>query len=172
MSAARRALRRAQRRDALLYWIGIPAAVTGGGAAADRLLRLPPLPGGPALAAGALALLVLGNALIGRSMRDLRRIGEGTPNPRRPAARLVTEGSYALCRHPMWLGYDLAALGIVLLLRSPGALVGTFPLFLFLQRRFLRREEKILERRFGEEFRRYRERVPFLLPLPRRRRTP
>jgi len=163
-------LRRAQVRDALLYWVVIPAAVIGGGAALDRLLGLPRIPRRAAVTALSVALLIAGNLLVAWSMRDLARFGEGTPNPLAPPRRLVVEGSYALCRHPMFLGYDLVALGVVLLLGSPGMLLGAFPAMLLFEALFLRREERGLARRFPGKFEGYCRRVPFLLPLPLQRR--
>ncbi len=163
------ALRRAQIRDGLVYWVYLPAAVVGGGWALDRLAGLPPLPGGWWLTGAAGLLFLAGNALIGRSMRELQTFGEGTPNPRFPPHRLVTAGSYSWCRHPMFLGYDLAALGVILGLHSTGMLAMGGTLFFLLQISFLRREEKLLEKRFGADFRAYRQRVPFLLPRPWRK---
>jgi protein-S-isoprenylcysteine O-methyltransferase Ste14 len=166
-------LRRAQVRDGLLYWVVIPAAVIGGGTALDRLLGLPRITRRAALTVLAAALLLAGNLLVAWSMRDLARLGRGTPNPLAPPRRLVVEGSYALCRHPMFLGYDLVALGVVLLLGSPGALLGTLPALLLLEVAFLRLEERGLARRFPGRFEEYRRRVPFLLPRPpSRRRAP
>ena len=73
----------------------------------------------------------------------------------------------------MFLGYDLAALGTVLLLRSWGMLVLAYPVFIVLQRRFLQqREEPVLARRFGAAYAAYRERTPFLLPHPFALRRP
>ncbi|MDA8165532.1 MAG: methyltransferase [Desulfobacteraceae bacterium] len=74
------------------------------------------------LTIGAGGLAGAGLLLIRRAMRDLEALGQGTPNPARPPRRLVTAGSYRWCRHPMFLGYDLAALGVVVLCRSLGAL--------------------------------------------------
>ena len=76
----------------------------------------------------------------------------------------MVEGSYGLCRHPMFFGYDLAALGVVLLFRSWGMLLFAYPVFILMEYRFLRDEEKKLEKRFGEQFAAYRKRVPLLFP--------
>jgi protein-S-isoprenylcysteine O-methyltransferase Ste14 len=159
---------RARWRDALVYWLWLPAAVLLAGRGVDRLLRLPPLPAREWLAALATALLLSGCIWIWRAERDLKRLGGGTPNPRFPARRLVTAGSYGWCRHPMFFGYDLAALGVVLLCRSLGMLLVAFPVFIALQVLVLRKEERILEKRFGAEFVAYRQRVPLLLPRPPR----
>ncbi len=114
--------------------------------------------------AAAICLVGLGGWLMQRSIVDLARYGDGTPNPHRPPKRLVIHGVYRLCRHPMFLGYDLAALGVVLVCRSPAMLVFSYPLFLLLEIRFLQKEERYLHRRYGESFRVYRDKVPLLLP--------
>lgn len=162
----RQRYRRARLRDALVYWLYIPAAVLGGGKGVDLALELSPLPGGGWVLAAAVALLAAGGWLIQRATRDLQALGEGSPNPRFPPRQLVTGGIYAWCRHPMFFGYDLAALGVVLLLRSPGMLLAAWPLFIVLQVRFLRQEERLLHKRFGRRFEEYRRQVPLLLPRP------
>jgi protein-S-isoprenylcysteine O-methyltransferase Ste14 len=158
---------RYQIRDALIYWIYIPAGVIISGKIIDETFNLERLPGGAALKIIALLLLAAGLIIIWKSMLDLSRFGNGTPNPRRPSRILVTRGMYSVCRHPMFLGYDLAALGIVLLFRSPGMIFISYPVFIFLEIRFLIREERILRRRFRERFAEYSERVDFLVPLIR-----
>ncbi len=156
-------------RDAFLYWVVIPGAYLGGGFLAQILLKLPVLPPvfGLRLLGG--ALLTLGAGIILVAMYELARYGEGTPNPKAPPRRLVTRGLYGLVRHPMFLGYDLCALGAGLFLRLTGALLVSFPLLLLWQVRFLRREERRLARRFGAEFEEYARRVPFLIPKARRK---
>ena len=84
-----------------------------------------------------------------------------TPNPLRPqqASALVTGGIYRYTRNPMYLGMALALLGWACWLAHPLAFA-CIPLALaYLQRFQIRPEERILEQRFGEEFRRYRQRV-------------
>ncbi len=173
MSSASQHIVRAQLRDALIYWLYLPAAVIGGGWGTDALLHLPPLPvpRGPLLGVVAV-LLIAGVGLIQRATADFKRLGDGTPNPQAPPKRLVTGGSYALCRHPMFFGYDLAALGTVLAFRSWGMLLIAYPLLLAGQIRFLKKEEARLLRRFGMEYEAYRQRVPFLLPGPFREKKP
>jgi protein-S-isoprenylcysteine O-methyltransferase Ste14 len=162
----RQRYRRARLRDALIYWLYIPAAVLGGGKGVDLALGLPPLPGEGWLLPAAVALLAAGGGVIQRATGDLQALGEGTPNPRFPSRQLVTGGIYAWCRHPMFFGYDLAALGVVLLFHSLGMLLVAWPLFIVLQVRFFRKEEKVLHKRFGRRFEEYRLQVPLLLPRP------
>lgn len=171
VETTRRRYLRARFRDALVYWLYIPAAVIGGGRAVDLLLRLPGLPGGRLWWAPAAPLLAVGAWFIHRSTTDLQTLGGGTPNPQFPPRQLVTGGSYGWCRHPMFFGYDLAALGVVLLFRSVGMLCLAYPIFILLQLRFLRREEKFLHKRFGRRFETYRREVPMLFPRPPRKGT-
>lgn len=162
----RKRYRAARIRDGLVYWLYIPAAVLLGGKLLDLAFGLPRLPEKNWLLAVAVMLLLAGGFVIQLATRDLQRLGDGTPNPRFPTRQLVTGGIYAWCRHPMFFGYHLASLGVVLLFRSPGMLLVAWPIFLQLQVRFLRREEKILQKRFGALFDAYRRQVPLLLPRP------
>jgi len=163
---------KAQIRDGLTYWLYIPAAVILGGLAADRIIGLYSFPYHSVIMAAAVMLIIIGIAFIQRSTKDLAVYGEGTPNPRRPPKRLVVEGSYRICRHPMFFGYDLAALGVVLSCRSWGMLFVSYPLFILFEYRFLKGEEQRLEKRFGQPFIDYRKRAGFLIPhMYRERKT-
>lgn len=78
--------------------------------------------------------------------------------------RLATEGSYALCRNPLYLGTLLALLGLALTTRTV-----TFPLlvlagFLAYYPSVLAREEAKLARLFGPAYERWRRGTPALLP--------
>jgi len=76
-----------------------------------------------------------------------------------PQATLITSGPYRFSRNPLYLGGNVFVFfGAALLLGSPTALVVT-ALHLPLMDRFIRREEKQLERSFGDEWRSYRRRV-------------
>lgn len=161
-------IRKYQLQDAALYWLVIPTAVIASGKAVDFLFGLPVLPPPPYLTAITLILLLAGLLLVWRSTRDLAHAG-GTPNPRRPPKKIVISSTYSLCRHPMFLGYDLCALAVVLFFRSPGMLLVSFPVFILLQVLFLRREEQVLLRKFKKPYADYADRTPFLLPLPRRK---
>ncbi|HCC53388.1 MAG TPA: hypothetical protein DEQ20_00440 [Desulfobulbaceae bacterium] len=156
-----------QLRDAIVYWLLIPAAVVFSGLAIDRLFGFSRLPTGLALTSSVPILLIAGTWLIGKATKDLKQYGHGTPNPYRPAKILVITSSYRWCRHPMFLGYDLAALSIILLCRSWAMLLISFPLMLVWQLHFLRKEEYLLSRRFQKDYVEYRKQVPMLLPWPR-----
>lgn len=72
---------------------------------------------------------------------------------------LVTDGLYARLRHPQYLGLILIVVGFLIM--WPTLLTVLLAPFLIGRYILLAREEdKELEQKFGEDFRRYRERVP------------
>lgn len=76
-----------------------------------------------------------------------------------PQEALITSGPYRFSRNPLYLGGNVFIFfGAALLLGSPAALIGTAA-HIPLMDAFIRREEKQLERDFGEEWRRYAKRV-------------
>lgn len=153
-------------RAALLYWLWLPGLVVSSGLLLDRWLGLQRLQHGVIANSAAITVMALGLALIAWSDHDLKDLGQGTPSPAQPTRLLVTGGSYRLCRHPMFLGYDLAAAATVFLTGSSAMIVVSLPLMLLWQFRFLRQEEHILGRRFGKQYASYRAKVPFFIPFP------
>jgi protein-S-isoprenylcysteine O-methyltransferase Ste14 len=78
---------------------------------------------------------------------------------------VINEGPFSRTRHPIYLGAILVYLaGVVLSL----SLVGTFLfVIIFLYYHFLARyEEKLLIKKFGDDYRKYMQRVPMWLPCP------
>ena len=76
-----------------------------------------------------------------------------------PQGSLVTTGPFRYSRNPLYLGGNaFCFFGAALLLGSPAALVFTV-LHLPLVDLMIRREEKQLEQRFGDEFRAYKKEV-------------
>ena len=163
---------RHQVQATLLYWGILPLLVLAPGLALDHLLGLPHLQFSIIRFVLSAVCLFIGLGFVICSTRDLQRFGDGTPNPFRPAKRLVCKGSYGLCRHPMFFGYDLVLLGIFLLTGSLGTLMVTYPLFLLWSVLHLRNEERILMSRFRQSYPSYRQEVPFLVPRLRYRRRP
>jgi protein-S-isoprenylcysteine O-methyltransferase Ste14 len=82
----------------------------------------------------------------------------------RDGHRLITEGIYARLRHPMYTAFWLMALAQALLLPNlvsgPAGLVGFG--FLFFSR--IGPEEKMMEAKFGNEYREYRRRTNRIIP--------
>ena len=123
----------------------------------DSLLGLPTLTF-PLAKAGALLLLALGFLLrlwatFHFYIHKMRVISL------EPQSALITSGPYRFSRNPLYLGGNVFIfLGAALLLGSPTALVVT-ALHIPLMDGFIRREERQLERKFGDEWRSYKGRV-------------
>jgi len=96
---------------------------------------------------------------------SLRKIGSGA-NAFRLTKKVVDSGVYAVTRNPMSLGYYLLALAIAFVSGSTLATIAVLftliPAHLFYLKFF---EEVELELRFGESYREYKRKVPFLIPM-------
>ncbi len=127
-----------------------------------RLGLEPPAPWPIMAAAGAVlvALSMRGAQVTGRYLAVYGKSRRGEPR------RLVDAGPYACMRHPMHFFLALFPLGIGLLTGSlSGAVMGVAEWLLVLALAVLV-DERDAESRFGEEYRRYRERVPAFNPRP------
>lgn len=135
-----------------LLFLGVLAL----GAALDfGLLRVSTgLPGGLRFGAGA----VLAAGATGLALAALWRFHKaGTAaEPWRPSTALVTGGVYRFTRNPMYLAMALLYLGLALAMDSGVALALLPPLVAVVQAGVISREERYLEGRFGDEYRRYR----------------
>jgi protein-S-isoprenylcysteine O-methyltransferase Ste14 len=85
-------------------------------------------------------------------------------NPSLPTTTLVTEGVFGLIRNPLYVGMSAALCGIALIFALDWLLLLIVPSCVVLHFAVVRREERYLERKFGEAYRRYKERVPRYLP--------
>jgi len=111
-----------------------------------------------------LPVLALGLLLAVTTVRLFVRYGEGTPAPWDPPLKMVVRGPYRHVRNPMIVGVLFLLLGESLLLRSL-PLAGWMVLFFLANALYFPLcEEPGLERRFGEDYRRYRANVPRWIP--------
>ncbi len=109
-------------------------------------------------------LIVSGISLSLWTVRVQFKIGRGTPVPVMPTRKLITEGPYAFCRNPMTLGIIIYYTGISVWLSSLLSF-GLTLVFILLSISYIKLvEEKELEMRFGDEYKKYKERTPFLVP--------
>ena len=102
------------------------------------------------LAAG-VGLLVIAVPLLLVSRVQLGRAFSVAPK----ASILVTHGLYSKIPHPMYAFLDVALLGFVIALRMPWLVVPWLALVL-VQAWQARREARLLEKTFGDAYRRYR----------------
>jgi protein-S-isoprenylcysteine O-methyltransferase Ste14 len=105
------------------------------------------------------AIIVIAGALTTISgRRALVKHGTNV-NPGQPVTALVTTGIFRRTRNPLYLGVFTAQLGIALIFGLDWLPMLLVPSGLLMHFAVVRREELYLERKFGEEFRRYRSRV-------------
>jgi protein-S-isoprenylcysteine O-methyltransferase Ste14 len=80
--------------------------------------------------------------------------------------RLIRTGPYQLTRHPIYTGLLAAVLGTAIAASTGDAFVG-FVVFTAAYVVKARREEALLTREFGDEYTRFKQEVPTLVPLVR-----
>jgi protein-S-isoprenylcysteine O-methyltransferase Ste14 len=127
------------------------------GTVVDSLLRLPTLTSRLATVTGVLLLL------LGFLLRLWAVVHFYNHNMRvislEPQGALVTAGPYRYSRNPLYLGANVFCFfGAALLLGSPTALIMTAVHLPFVNL-WIQREERQLEREFGERFRAYKKQV-------------
>lgn len=119
-----------------------------------------PVAAGMALAGGCVTLLGAGLALWTLASWRQLFVGHAVLS----GQQLVTDGSYGLVRHPVYLAAVLIWIGLAVCFGNfPTALLTAgyvLPVYLL----YIRSEEKMMLDAFGPEYRRYREQVPMLLP--------
>ena len=72
--------------------------------------------------------------------------------PWKPTTAIVTTGPYRLTRNPAYLGMALVYIGIALLADALWVLVPLPVVLLIIDRMVIAREERYLERKFGQEY--------------------
>jgi protein-S-isoprenylcysteine O-methyltransferase Ste14 len=112
-------------------------------------------------------LIAAGSALWAWTVRLFARIGQGTLAAWDPTRHLVVAGPYAHVRNPMITAVAGVLLGEAVLFGSPALLVWAGVFLAINQVYFLRYEEPGLERRFGEDYLRYKQHVPRWIPRRR-----
>jgi len=142
------------------------------------VLVLPPLLYGVALAAGFLlqwlaprpivlstarywaggVCLAFGVVLAFWGRAVMERAGTNV-NPTLPTTALVVTGPFRLSRNPLYLALTLMYVGLALLANALWVLVLLMPLLFMVHFGVVRREERYLERKFGDAYRAYRSRV-------------
>ena len=80
--------------------------------------------------------------------------------PWKPSLTLVTGGIFAWMRNPMYVGLMLVVAGLGIALASDWTLVLLVPAALILHFYVVTREERYLEKKFGESYRVYMSKVP------------
>lgn len=141
--------------------IAPPPLVYLGGLVAGFALRsaLPATPVRPAVRwpVGG-GLLAIGSTLMGSFVRAFARAG--TPvSPYSASTALVTTGPYRISRNPAYLGMALVYTGIAVSAEALWALAPLPVVLAVIDRGVIAREERYLDHRLGDEYRRYKQRT-------------
>jgi protein-S-isoprenylcysteine O-methyltransferase Ste14 len=96
-------------------------------------------------------LLVAGIALVFSFERAFHR-KQTAANPWRPTTAIATEGPYRLTRNPAYVGMALVYIGIAVLSQALWALLPLPVVLAIIDRGVIAREERYLERKFGQEY--------------------
>ena len=132
------------------------------GVAADWLLPLNALASvlnWPARIGIGAVLLLAGGALVVVGEQAFKQVGTNV-KPWRPSLALATTGIYAHLRNPMYVGAILILTGLAAALASDWMAIMLLPTALLLHFGVVRREERYLDAKFGEDYRRYKASVP------------
>ncbi len=111
------------------------------------------LPRSVALVLGALAIICAGAIAIS-AFRVMNR-AQTAVNPSQPTTTIVSDGVFSWSRNPIYLSLTLLYIGIALLFSALWALLLLLPLLVIVQIGIVKREEIYLERKFGDEYLRY-----------------
>jgi protein-S-isoprenylcysteine O-methyltransferase Ste14 len=103
-----------------------------------------------------LAVVAVAAARWGR--RTMKAAGTNI-NPAQPATAIVTSGPFRYSRNPLYLALTLLYVGLTLAVNTWWGLVFLVPLLITMHLGVVRREERYLERKFGDSYRTYRSRV-------------
>ncbi|MFA5089152.1 MAG: methyltransferase [Candidatus Omnitrophota bacterium] len=146
-------------------WIIIPAVCIYASTAISKILPLF-LPITPFDAFLEVSFISLGLFWTFASCFELTSKGKGTIIPfYNPPRILVKEGVYSYCRNPMYFGYIQLFFGLSIIIHSLTNLllflIGIILFFIFYIRL---KEERVLEQRFGENYRHYKMTTPLFFP--------
>lgn len=106
-----------------------------------------------------IVLMAAGGALGLAAVRAFRKVGTHV-KPWKPSSALVTVEVFQWLRNPMYVGLVLLLAGFAIMIASDWTLVMTIVLALVLHVGVVRREERYLEKKFGDAYRSYKARVP------------
>jgi len=135
-------------RPPLLYAVALAAML------ALRWLWPLPIFSGAAFWPGlALVALAVGLPIWGR-----QTLGTGGTNvdPSLPSTAVVTSGPYRFSRNPLYMGLTVVYLGLTLALDTWWGIILLALVLIVMHRGVIQREERYLDRKFGDGYRQYR----------------
>ncbi len=104
------------------------------------------------------ALIGVSIVIVGSALRAMARAK--TPfDIRKPTTAVVTDGAFRYSRNPMYVSLTLLYLGIASLVNTLWLVLLLVPLMVVIQRGVVRREERYLEGKFGQDYGQYKRQV-------------
>jgi protein-S-isoprenylcysteine O-methyltransferase Ste14 len=100
------------------------------------------------------ALILLGLGLIGYCARQFKKAQTGI-EPWRATSSIITDGPYRYSRNPIYLAFAISGSGIALAFNTGWMLLSVLAFVLIANKLVIEREEKYLERKFGEAYLNY-----------------
>jgi protein-S-isoprenylcysteine O-methyltransferase Ste14 len=135
-------------RPPLLYAVALAAML------ALRWLWPLPIFSGAAFRSGlALVALAVGLLIWGRQTLVT---GGTNVDPSLPSTAVVTSGPYRFSRNPLYMGLAVVYLGLTLALDTWWGIILLALVLIVMHRGVIQREERYLERKFGDGYRQYR----------------
>ncbi len=122
-----------------------------------RFLPVKCFPGAGARLLGRVCTAISG-VLALSALLEMRRAGTHI-DPTQPATALVTQGPFRLTRNPLYLSLTLLYVGIALKVNSLWPIVSLPGALIVIRYGVINREERYLERKFGEQYLSYKAKV-------------
>ncbi len=104
------------------------------------------------------ALMALGLALALLSIRRFKAAGTDF-DTQKPDTAILTEGPYRLSRNPIYMGLTAVYAGIGVAMDAPWVWLTLMPALAIMHYGVILREERYLERKFGQEYLAYKAQV-------------
>ena len=148
----------------IIIWFGLSVAFVLASLWLDKLLPVYQPFSPPTNLFLSVPLIVIGSSLSLWTVYNFFR-ARGSPVPLNPPKKLLTTGLYSHVRNPMLLGWIIMLFGVGLLLNSISLILIFTPLFILVNILYLKTiEEKEMEKKFGEQYLKYKESVPMFMP--------
>jgi protein-S-isoprenylcysteine O-methyltransferase Ste14 len=103
-------------------------------------------------------LILIAGTLAATAMLQFRRAGTNVPTWL-PTTALVTNGIYGLSRNPIYVALSLLMAGIAVAVDRAWIVILLAPVLVVMRYGVIGREERYLERKFGDAYRAYKARV-------------
>ncbi len=101
-----------------------------------------------------IVLMIIGIGLLVLARREFARYAQPT-DPGHPTSRIIQTGVFAISRNPLYLAAVVLLLGIALSLNLFWAMIMLVPSLILCHTILIIPEEKYLEAKFGNEYRKY-----------------